>query len=392
MRVGSLQRQRKSSILPVIGGCLAVYAVCAVGFHALVEPSLGKNQPPPPPVLQYSAAALAARAEAVAPAPVAASRPASKAAAAAPVTAPKAAAKTAAKVAPVAAPAVAPAVAPGRRHPHTAVAPAPAVIPTPAVALAPAAAPAADLAPAVAPTMALTPAATPSVAADATADTAEKPAAPWKHRRSRPASAWQRPSRSQASLTSSPAASTTTTLGPATPGPGARSRTAATGPSSKSGDRRREPQRLSHRGEAPPAPSDGVAPGLDPGVYRLRKTLFANKMDCRVKPANDDLMRTLFHAAGSVPAYAREPIATFVPIGDARGREHRDHVGRQEDDIGVGLALQRRLMNVKPWRYLDRNAALAPEHLRARAQAVELEPALSAKKGAIGLPIAPCHY
>ena len=51
MRVGSLQRQRKSSILPVIGGCLAVYAVCAVGFHALVEPSLGKNQPPPPPVL-----------------------------------------------------------------------------------------------------------------------------------------------------------------------------------------------------------------------------------------------------------------------------------------------------------------------------------------------------
>ena len=65
MRVGSLQRQRKSSILPVIGGCLAVYAVCAVGFHALVEPSLGKNQPPPPPVLQYSAAALAARAESV---------------------------------------------------------------------------------------------------------------------------------------------------------------------------------------------------------------------------------------------------------------------------------------------------------------------------------------
>jgi hypothetical protein len=80
MRVGSLQRQRKSSILPVIGGCLAVYAVCAVGFHALVEPSLGKNQPPPPPVLQYSAAALAARAEAVTP-PVAANRPASTAAA-----------------------------------------------------------------------------------------------------------------------------------------------------------------------------------------------------------------------------------------------------------------------------------------------------------------------
>jgi hypothetical protein len=175
MRVGSLQRQRKSSILPVIGGCLAVYAVCAVGFHALVEPSLGKNQPPPPPVLQYSAAALAARAEAVpvAPAPVAASQPASKAA---PVTAPKAAAKTAAKVAPVAAPAAAPAAA-VIPAPTTTTAPTPAVVPTPAVALAPAAAPAADLAPAAAPTMALTPAATPLVAADATADTAEKPAA-----------------------------------------------------------------------------------------------------------------------------------------------------------------------------------------------------------------------
>ena len=174
MRVGSLQRQRKSSILPVIGGCLAVYAVCAVGFHALVEPSLGKNQPPPPPVLQYSAAALAARAEAVAPVPVAASQPALKAAAAAPAT--KAAAKTAAKVAPVAAPAVPPAVAVAPA-PTTTTAATPAVAPTPAVALAPAAAPAADLALAVAPTTALTPAATPLVAADATADTAEKPAA-----------------------------------------------------------------------------------------------------------------------------------------------------------------------------------------------------------------------
>ena len=173
MRVDSLQRQRKSSILPVIGGCLAVYAVCAVGFHALVEPSLGKNQPLPPPVLQYSAAALAARAEAVAPVPVAASQPALKAAAAAPAT--KAAAKTAAKVAPVAAPAAAPAaaVAPA---PTTTTAATPAVAPTPAVALAPAAAPAADLALAVVPTTALTPAATPLVAADATADTAKKPA------------------------------------------------------------------------------------------------------------------------------------------------------------------------------------------------------------------------
>ncbi|MET0472181.1 MAG: hypothetical protein ABWZ93_15140 [Xanthobacteraceae bacterium] len=170
MRVGSLQRQRKSSILPVIGGCLAVYAVCAVGFHALVEPSLGKNQPPPPPVLQYSAAALAARAEAVPVSPVAAGRPA----AAAPAT-PKAGTKTAAKVAPVATPAIPPAVAVAPA-PTATTAPTPAVVPTPAVALAPAAAPAADLAPAVAPTTALTPAATPLVAADATADTAEKPA------------------------------------------------------------------------------------------------------------------------------------------------------------------------------------------------------------------------
>jgi hypothetical protein len=170
MRVGSLQRQRKSSILPVIGGCLAVYAVCAVGFHALVEPSLGKNQPPPPPVLQYSAAALAARAEAVPVAPVTAARPA----AAAPAT-PKAGTKTAAKVAPVAAPAAAPAAA-VIPAPTATTAAAPALAPTPAVALAPAAAPAADLAPAVAPTTALTPAATPLVAADATADTAEKPA------------------------------------------------------------------------------------------------------------------------------------------------------------------------------------------------------------------------
>ena len=49
MRVGSLQRQRESSILPVIGGCLAVYAVCAIGFHSLIEPSLAKNSRRRPP-------------------------------------------------------------------------------------------------------------------------------------------------------------------------------------------------------------------------------------------------------------------------------------------------------------------------------------------------------
>ena len=60
-------------------------------------------------------------------------------------------------------------------------------------------------------------------------------------------------------------------------------------------------------------------------------------------------------------------------IGDTRGRERRGHVGRQEHDIGVGLAPQRRLMNVMAMvgRDLDRNAAFAPEHLRAPAQAVE---------------------
>jgi len=40
-----------------------VYAVCAVGFHSFVEPSLAKNQPPPAPVLQYSPEALAAKVE-----------------------------------------------------------------------------------------------------------------------------------------------------------------------------------------------------------------------------------------------------------------------------------------------------------------------------------------
>jgi hypothetical protein len=170
MRVGSLQRQRKSSILPVIGGCLAVYAVCAVGFHALVEPSLGKNQPPPPSIPQYSAAALAARAEAVTPSPVAASRPAPAANAAAR----PAASKVTAKVAPAPAPTAAPTQAPA---PIQVAAPTPAVAPT--VALAPAATP--PVAPAAAPAMALTPSAEPTVAAaatpEATADTVEKTAA-----------------------------------------------------------------------------------------------------------------------------------------------------------------------------------------------------------------------
>src|SRR5262249_52866486 len=37
-------RFRRSSALAVVGGCLAVYIVLAVGFHWFVEPTLGKNQ------------------------------------------------------------------------------------------------------------------------------------------------------------------------------------------------------------------------------------------------------------------------------------------------------------------------------------------------------------
>src|SRR5215472_10791350 len=37
-------RFRRSSALAVVGGCLAVYIVLAVGFHWFVEPTLGKNR------------------------------------------------------------------------------------------------------------------------------------------------------------------------------------------------------------------------------------------------------------------------------------------------------------------------------------------------------------
>src|SRR5262245_4267867 len=43
MRLKS-SRFRRSSALAVVGGCLGVYAVFAVGFHWFVEPTLGKNQ------------------------------------------------------------------------------------------------------------------------------------------------------------------------------------------------------------------------------------------------------------------------------------------------------------------------------------------------------------
>jgi len=36
-------RHRGSSILAVIGSCLAVYIVLAVGYHSLIEPNVGKS-------------------------------------------------------------------------------------------------------------------------------------------------------------------------------------------------------------------------------------------------------------------------------------------------------------------------------------------------------------
>jgi hypothetical protein len=39
LRLGR-SRSRSSSVVAVIGGCVAVYAVCAVGFHWLVEPTV----------------------------------------------------------------------------------------------------------------------------------------------------------------------------------------------------------------------------------------------------------------------------------------------------------------------------------------------------------------
>jgi hypothetical protein len=31
-------------------------------------------------------------------------------------------------------------------------------------------------------------------------------------------------------------------------------------------------------------------PGLDPGIHHASKNLLAKRMDCRVKPGNDDLV------------------------------------------------------------------------------------------------------
>jgi hypothetical protein len=150
--VSTLQH-RRPSVLLTVGGCLGVYAVCAVAFHSFVKPLLAKNQPLPAPVLQYSAAALAARAEVAKPSPVATGRPASTAVAAAP--------EAPAKVAPAAIP--------------------------PMVPAAPAVAPTAALAPATAPTAALAPAATPETTADAAEKTpAVEPKKPARKRVAQP--------------------------------------------------------------------------------------------------------------------------------------------------------------------------------------------------------------
>ena len=105
VRVGTLQHHRRPSVLLTVGACLGVYVVCAVGFRSLVEPSLAKNQPPPDPVLPYSAAAFAARANPVPLPPVASRSPASTAAmpaAPAPKATPAAKAAPAAKAVPAA--------------------------------------------------------------------------------------------------------------------------------------------------------------------------------------------------------------------------------------------------------------------------------------------------
>jgi hypothetical protein len=44
---------------------------------------------------------------------------------------------------------------------------------------------------------------------------------------------------------------------------------------------------MSRSFESETRPPGCVTRGLDPRVHLLRKTLFAKKMDCRVKPGND---------------------------------------------------------------------------------------------------------
>ena len=51
-------------------------------------------------------------------------------------------------------------------------------------------------------------------------------------------------------------------------------------------------------------PFSGVTRGLDPRVHPLRKTRFAKKMDCRVKPSNDG-----GRAVAAIPRpFEREPL------------------------------------------------------------------------------------
>src|SRR4029453_12406506 len=95
------QHRRRSPVLPTVGACLLVYAVCAVGFRWVVEPTLA-NDPGAPAattVVQSTEAAFAARAASAALAPAASAPAASTGAARGTAAAPKAAAPKAAAVA-----------------------------------------------------------------------------------------------------------------------------------------------------------------------------------------------------------------------------------------------------------------------------------------------------
>ena len=226
--VSASQHHRRSPVLPTVGACLLVYAVCAVGFHWVVEPTLANNPvaPAATTVVQSTEAAFAARAGfGGAGSRLAATPAASTAAARGTAAAPKAAAPKAAAVAPAAAP-KAPAAAgsrPSRPHRPPAVAAAPVAAPALAAGTTAAALYRQQTAGSTSTaTMAVEPAEAP--AAVAATDTAETPPLP-RNRRSRPASAWRatEPGSRRTSLTSSRAAASTT-LGPTTtaigpPGP-----------------------------------------------------------------------------------------------------------------------------------------------------------------------------
>src|SRR5262249_57528809 len=86
------RHHRRSPVLPTVGACLLVYAVCAVGFRWVVEPTLANNPvaAAETTVVQSTEAALAARAASAPLAPVASTPAASTAAARGTTAAPNA--------------------------------------------------------------------------------------------------------------------------------------------------------------------------------------------------------------------------------------------------------------------------------------------------------------